>query len=189
MFARVIADRYAHAVMSDCPDLPTIEAVKADLSLLAEAFSKYISFRQFLMNPKIPAALKRKIVDNAFGSRLNPATIRLLKLLIEKRRQGIIPEISDKFVELCDRVRGVEAAEITLAAPIPAELAKNLEMVVQRFSSRQVEVTQKIDPRILGGVVVRMGDRVIDGSLRHRFEEARRTMLAIRLPKAGSQAR
>jgi len=109
--------------------------------------------------------------------------MRLLALLLEKHRQSLIPDIADQYTEATDRVRGVEKAEITVATHISSDTEKILLDAIQRFSTREVQVSIHVDPRILGGVIIRLGDRVIDGSLRRRFEEIRRTMLAARLPK------
>ncbi len=191
MFARVIADRYARAVLQSCPDLDTIERADSELNVLRKTWDMSEETREFLLNPKIPPAIKISILGSALGDKLSPIVLNLLVMLIEKRRQGILPDIADRYSELTDTVRGVEHAEIVVARPIPPDLQKQLLDAVQRFSARDVEVSIKVNPSILGGVQVRMGDRVIDGSLKSRFEAMRQAMLKARLPrlsmKTGSQ--
>jgi F-type H+-transporting ATPase subunit delta len=188
MFARVIADRYAQAVLRNCPDLDTIDLVKRELELLKETYDTAIDFRKFLLNPKVPTILKRKMIEKSLKGKIGDLTLNLLLLLIEKRRQDILPDISERFSELCDKVRGVEQAEITTAVPISDDLGARLTAAVQRFSTRQVEVNFDVDLSIIGGVVIRMGDQVIDGSLKRRFEDQRRAMLATRLPRSVSSS-
>jgi F-type H+-transporting ATPase subunit delta len=174
VFARVIADRYARAVLKSCPDLATIERVMNELDMVRNTYESIDSFKNFLTDPKLPAMLKSRVLRSAMGGKISSNTLDLLLLLIQKHRQNIIPEIAVRYAELVDQVRGVEKAEIIVAFPIPPD---------QRFSSRQVEISFQARPEILGGVIVRLGDRVIDGSLRRRFEDLRRAMLAARVPR------
>jgi len=183
MFAKVVADRYARAVLQSCPDLKTIDRVDIELSLLEETYCKSPETRAFFLNPKIPPKIKIQILEKALGDKVSDIILNLLKLLIEKHRQDIIPDISQRYNELTDNVRGVEKAVIVVATQLPVEIEDQLKKAVQRFSTRQVEVDVIIDPRIIGGVQVRLGDKVIDGSLSRRFEEIRRTMLAARVPR------
>lgn len=183
MFARVIADRYARAVLKSCPDLATIERVMNELDMVRNTYESIESFKNFLTDPKLPAMLKSRVLRTAMSGKISSNTLDLLLLLIQKHRQNIIPEIAVRYAELVDQVRGVEQAEIIVALPIPPELENRLREMVQRFSSRQVEISFLARPEILGGVIVRLGDRVIDGSLRRRFEDLRRAMLAARVPR------
>lgn len=183
MFANVIANRYAQAVMQSCPDLATIETVEDELTVLGEAFARFPEIRAFLANPKMPSQIKQQILQSALSSRLNPVVMRLLDLLIEKRRHDLLPVIANRYSDLTDQARGVEHAWIIVACPIPPELAQKLEDAVQRFSARNVETSIKIDKSILGGVQIRLGDKVVDGSLKKRFSDIRRKMLAARLPR------
>ena len=188
MFAKVVADRYARAVLHNSPDLATIERVKDELALLRDAFETQDSFRAFLLNPKMPVAVKRQILESTLRASLHTNTMELLFLLLAKARQHVLPDIADRYAELCDQYRGVEHADVVTAVPIPAALQDSLKLAVQRFSARQVEVSMQIDPKILGGVIVRLGGRIVDGSLRRRFEDTRRAMLAARLPRMGSDS-
>jgi F-type H+-transporting ATPase subunit delta len=187
VFAKVVADRWARAVLQTCPDLATIERVKDELTVLGEAYTSSKETRSFLQNPKMPASIKNQILENALSKSMSPEVMRLLNLLLMKRRQNILPEIAERFSNLTDQFRGVEHAEITTAVSITPDLEKSLHDAVQRFSTRQVETSFRIDPLILGGVQIRLGDNVVDGSLRHRFEEIRRTMLAARVPRSKAQ--
>lgn len=183
MFANIVADRYARAVMQSCPDLATIERVEDELNVLGETFVKFPEVRKFLINPKLPPLVKKKVLEEALSSKLNPIVMRLLYLLIEKRRQDILPVIADRYGELTDQARGVEHADIIVATALPSDLIEKLKDAIQRFSAREVETYIKVDPGILGGVKIKLGDKVIDGSLKKRFSDLRRAMLATRLPR------
>ena len=122
MFAKVVADRYARAVLQSCPDLATIDRVDFELTLLEETYVKSPETRAFFLNPKIPPKIKIRIVEASLGDKFTPIVLNLLKLLIEKHRQDIIPDISERYNQLTDSVRGVEKAEIIVASKLPQDL-------------------------------------------------------------------
>lgn len=184
MFAKVIADRYARALLMSCGgDDTRIDRAKTELELVGDVYDKHDEIRAFLVNPKVPQQLKVQVFSKSLEGKLSENVLSLFKLLIEKRRHALIPEIAIRFGELCDQVRGVEHATITTAIPVDSSLRERLIQQVQKFSSRGVDVEFKVDPEILGGVVIRLGDKVIDGSLGKKFEDIRRAMLAVRLPR------
>lgn len=183
MFARVVADRYARAILLSCPEDKTIKQVKTELAIIKQTFNKFEDFRSFLLNPKIPKAVKLQILDSGLKNKISDISLNSLKLLISKNREKIIAEVLERFDELCNKYLGVEHVEIFTAVPITQEMENRLRDAVKRFTTRDnVEVILKVDPEIIGGVLVKLGGRVIDGSLKSRFEETRRKMLSIRLP-------
>ncbi len=184
MFAKVIADRYARAVLNSCEDLHAIQRADDELTLLEETWRSSAATREFFMNPKMPPRVKVKILTDALGEELSPVVMKLLVLLVEKRRQDLIVDISIKYNQLTDKVRGVEHAHIICATDLPPDLQASLTDKVQKFSDRKVEVDFSVNPEIIGGIQIKLGDNVIDGSLSRRFEEIRRVMLAARLPRA-----
>jgi len=183
MFAKIIADRYSRATLQSCPDLATIERVKDELNVLKDTWENYPDIRQFLLNPKIPPAIKTNMLKQSLSGMFSDLVIKLVELLIEKRRQDILPDIADSYTMMTDTVRGVEHATIIVAVPASEKTRQMLFDAVQRFSTRQVEVDFRVNPAILGGVQIRLGDKVVDGSLLKRFNDLRRTMLAARLPR------
>lgn len=183
MFANIIAARYARAVMQSCPDLATIERVEDELILLRKTYEQHPEIRAFLINPKMPPQVKKKVLRDSLTDKFSDIVLRLLDLLIDKRRQDILPQIADRFDVLTDQARGIEHADIIVATPISPDLAERLKGAIQKFSGRQVETEIKVDESLIGGVQIKLGDKVIDGSLKRRFDDLRRAMLAARLPK------
>ncbi len=183
MFANIIAARYARAVMQSCPDLATIERVEDELVLLRKTYEQHPEIRAFLINPKMPPQVKKQVLRDSLTDKFSDIVLRLLDLLIDKRRQDILPQIADRFDVLTDQARGIEHADIIVATPISPDLAELLKGAIQKFSGRQVETEIKVDESIIGGVQIKLGDKVIDGSLKRRFDDLRRAMLAARLPR------
>lgn len=182
MFARVIADRYARALLDSCVGSTQIERVNDELATFRDVLKTNEDIIAFLLNPKIPPAVKKQVIERSLKDRFDPLLITLLKLLIDRRRQEIIPDIAERFLDLVDAVHGVEHAVVTTVVRLDDVVSERLKQVIQKFSDRTVDVKFETDPEIIGGIVIRMGDKVIDGSLATRFENIRRYMLAVRLP-------
>ncbi|MFH1677168.1 MAG: ATP synthase F1 subunit delta [bacterium] len=181
MFAKVIADRYARAVLENCPDIDSIERAKRELNLFRHVYSDDERTRDFLTNPKIPPKIKIAIMLKALGGIFDKPVLHLVLLLIEKRRNEILPDIAIRYGELTDEIRGVEHAIVFTAVGLDDNQREAVRNSIRRFSARKVEVEFRIDQSIIGGVTVRMGDMVIDGSLKKRFGDLRSSMLAVRL--------
>lgn len=179
MSDQIVADRYATALMGLVgPDSATLDRIDDDLDAIGEILATTPSLSAFLENPRIAAADKKGLVQRVFGERVTPAVLQLMLLLIDKHRERELRGIADRFSRMADERRGVEEAEVISAVPLPPEQLQRLTAEVQRFSSHEVRLKTTIDPSILGGVILRLGNRIIDGSVRHRLQELKRTLQA-----------
>ena len=127
--------------------------------------------------PLIPASRKRDLIGKILGNSLDKLTLSFLDLLIDKRREEVLPAIESEIRDLADTARHIVRASATFAvAPTPEEQADLTRSLEQRTGSHVLLVTD-IDPRILGGVVVRLQDTIIDGSVRGSLERLREQLL------------
>jgi F-type H+-transporting ATPase subunit delta len=130
-----------------------------------------------LESPLIPADKKHAIIDQIFGKEADPLTRSFLHLLITKRREDILRTVEEEFQVLSDQARGLIRAEATVAAPLSEADRAALVDGLKTRTGKQIELDVRVDPVILGGVVVRMQDTVIDGSVRGALERLREQML------------
>jgi F-type H+-transporting ATPase subunit delta len=172
-----VARRYSGALFNAANKLGRVEAVQNDLDQLVELWETAPGLKRSLESPLIPGDKKHALVDTLFGKESDPLTQSFLHLLISKRREDILPTVEAEFQVLSDRARGMVRAEATVAAPLAdADRAALVEGLKKR-TGKQVELDVKVEPDILGGVVVRMQDTVIDGSVRGALERLREQML------------
>jgi F-type H+-transporting ATPase subunit delta len=188
--AEVIARNYAETLLELAERAGGQEAVEeygAAMDEVAELLADG-RVREFLATPRVPADAKKAALVAALGSRVPAPFLRFLQVVVDKRRQGQLAEIAEQFRALVDeragRVRvGVEishAPDAALQAEIGQALANRLgKVVIPSFT---------VNPDLLGGVVVRIGDEVLDGSVRSRAQGLRRRLLAAELPSAGNGA-
>ena len=148
-------------------DLRTAAGILGDPRLMAA-----------LDNPKAPRARKRQYLDSAFTVTLDPMVHNLLYMLVDRGRIGLIGRIADEFVSLYNREMGVVVAEVTTAVALSeAEQRKVREQLQRLTSARQIDLRMHTDPRIIGGLVARVGDMLYDGSVRTRLSELQERLI------------
>jgi F-type H+-transporting ATPase subunit delta len=147
---------------------------------IADAMQRDRTLHLFLESPRVSAHQKNQILGRAFEGQLPPLFVRFLQALVTHRRQMLLPEIAREYHDLVDQVEGRLHASVTVARePADGErgvIAKELS----RAYGKEVVPHFAVNPAILGGVVVRVGDTVLDGSVRRRLASLRARMLARR---------
>jgi F-type H+-transporting ATPase subunit delta len=130
-----------------------------------------------LGSPAVPLDAKRKVVE-AVWREASPLLRRLLSLLVERGRTALLPAIAATYRQLWNAARGVLPAEATSAEPLSAEELGAVERAVGRAVGRDVELTAAVDPEVLGGLLVRVGGQVYDGTVRGRLRALRERLAA-----------
>jgi F-type H+-transporting ATPase subunit delta len=168
-----IARNYAEALLAlarKANDLPGWGAMIADV---AAAMENDVTLRRFLQSPRVDAAQKNEILGKAFQDRMPRLFVRFLQALVHNRRHMLIPQISIEYATLVDVVEGRVHARVTVAkAPTDSE-RDAMTAQLSRALGKTVIPHLAVDPSILGGVVVRIGDTVMDGSVRKRLNTLR----------------
>jgi F-type H+-transporting ATPase subunit delta len=147
---------------------------------LADAMRTDHTLKTFLESPKLPASQKIEIVQKALGKRVPSLFLRFLETVILKRRQMVIPEIASEYRALIDAAEDRVHANVTVARE-PSEPERDaLARQLSRLFGKRVVPHISLNPAILGGVIVKVGDTVMDGSVRRRLATLRTRMLASR---------
>ena len=145
---------------------------------VASGVSQDIRLRQFLESPRISQAQKNAVFLDALGDRVPQHFLRFLQTLVRKRRQNLIPEIAAQYDNLLDVVEGRVHANVTVAKETTAVDEARIAEHLSRVIGKQVIPHIAVNPAILGGVVVKIGDTVMDGSVRRRLARLKGQMLA-----------
>lgn len=144
---------------------------------VAEAMQQNRTLRLFLESPRVAASDKNRILGRAFEGQLPPAFIRFLHALVNHRRQMLLPEIARSYHDLVDEVEGRLHASVTVAQEPGAGERRAISSQLSRAYGKEVVPHFLLNPAILGGVVVRVGDTVLDGSVRRRLAILKSKML------------
>jgi F-type H+-transporting ATPase subunit delta len=173
-----IARNYAEALLALARKAGDLQAWGRMIDDVASAIDRDERLRLFLQAPQISAAQKNAVLSKAFEDRAPRLFLRYLQRLVTNRRQMLIPQIANEYRDLVDEVEGRVHAQVTLAAPVNDELRDVIAGHLSRTLGRPVVPQVRVNPNILGGIIVRVGDRVMDGSLRRRLGILRNRMLA-----------
>ncbi|HEY7515054.1 MAG TPA: ATP synthase F1 subunit delta [Vicinamibacteria bacterium] len=179
--SRPLARRYARALLEVSLGQPkdgAPEKVRGDLEGLSEALREHKELGGVLQNPAVGIEAKKKIAASLGAkAKVTPIVQRLLALLAARDRMSLLPLVAEAFVEGWNAHRGVTAAEAVTAVELPPAQSKALAATLGKAAGREVELEARVDPRILGGLVVRMGGKTYDGSVRGRLVALRETLL------------
>lgn len=174
-----IAQRYAQALFDIGVEQGDVATISHHMDLFAQAYADHKPLRAVLDNPLI-AESKRVAVATALGRRLGVSTtiLNTLRLLIQRNRVVLVTSIAPILRQLHDEHQGVVRASVVSAVALSEPLAQRLRGELERMTGKRVVMTRGVDPSLIAGVVTRMGDTVIDGSLRTRLEELRDALVA-----------
>ena len=173
-----IARNYAAALLALARKADDLTAWGRMIDDVANAVERDDRLRRFLEAPQISAAQKNAVLSKAFEDRAPRLFLRFLQRLVMNRRQMLIPEIANEYRDLVDEVEGRVHAQVTLAKPIDEEQRAVIARHLTHTLGQPVVPQVRINPNILGGIIVRVGDRVMDGSVRKRLGILRNRMIA-----------
>lgn len=166
--------RYARSLFQLAVERNELEAVSADMDLIHRTILENRELAVMLKSPIIKADKKASIIRAIFEGKIGGTTVAFLNLIIQKRREMHIGQIAHSFVTLYLASNGIEEATLTTAFPIDEAFRRRVTGIVENISGSKVELEEKIDPSIIGGFVLRFGDKQIDASVEREIELLRR---------------
>lgn len=170
---REIARSYAQAILSVARCEGVLNRVEEELTQFKAVFDKNPALLEFLKDPKVTPEGKEKAVAEILGGETSQVSRHHIRLAIDQSRGGLLPEIINAYFELASESRGRTTARVITAVPLTEALEKKLEKTLEGFIGESVFLKKSVDPSILGGIVIQMGERIIDGSLRRRLSGLR----------------
>jgi F-type H+-transporting ATPase subunit delta len=168
------ASRYAKAILSLAIDENKAAAVNEDMKSILVTVSKNKELRDFLSSPLVKADQKRAGLHNIFKD-ANDVTMKTFDLLVANKRTDIVQDVATSFIVLFEEMNKREIATVTTAVEITADLEKKVLAKAIELAGKEVTLEKVVDPSILGGFVLRVGDREINASLQNKFGELKRT--------------
>lgn len=173
-----IARNYAETLLVLATRAEDLRGWGRMLSDVATAMQENPTLRLFLESPKVSAAQKNEVIGKAFSDRMPRLMMRFIQSLVSHRRQMLIPEIAEEYLNLVDAAEGRIHARVTVARETDDAGRDAIASQLSRVFGKDVVPHLTVDPAIMGGVIVHVGDTVLDGSVRKRLSSLRRRMLA-----------
>ncbi|PZR29277.1 MAG: F0F1 ATP synthase subunit delta [Citrobacter freundii] len=161
-----LAARYAKSLIDLAIEKGQLEQVFADMQWLAAVNKSNKDFVNLLRSPIIKADTKKKIVEAVTAGKLSQITTGFNTLLISKSREGYLPEIVTAFIDQYKKYKNIQVIKLTTAAPVSDTLKNAIVDQVKKTAGYQnIELEEKVDPALIGGFVLQVGDQLVDASI------------------------
>jgi F-type H+-transporting ATPase subunit delta len=163
----ILAKRYAKALFAVSQEEGKSEIYRETLNVLGDFLQKYPEAKDALTNLLYPMELKEKVMARLISELQAPQYMaNFLNLVVQKRRADILPEIGAEFQALVDADQNVSRGTLIAAWDMPGDLQAKVQTTLENITGKKVILTTEIDPAIIGGIVAKVGDLVMDGSIK-----------------------
>ena len=167
------AIRYAKAILETAVSTGKANQVNDDMKSIIAAVNSSADLKDFLASPIITSEVKMNVLSEIFGS-VQADTKSLFRLLQENKRFEILEAIATQFNVQFDEMNGVEVAKVTTAFPITADLEAKILAKATSISTKKITIQNTVDPSIIGGFILRIGDKQYNASVSNRLQELKR---------------
>jgi F-type H+-transporting ATPase subunit delta len=173
---RNVALRYAQALLEVCAEQGVVDGVNESFDGMMETMVGFPGLRVFLSSPQVRTQEKKELIRTVLADRVEPVLLDFVELLIDKDRLMHIGDIHEEFQLLVERHRGMQRATVVTAVPLAEDLAEQLIARLEARIERRIILDKKVDPSVIGGVRVTVGDYILDGTVRAGLDELRATL-------------
>ncbi|XJZ27141.1 F0F1 ATP synthase subunit delta [Bacillota bacterium Lsc_1132] len=177
MTSSMVAKRYALALFQIAKEQGLLDRVEEELRVVKEVFTYSSDLKAVLKSPKLDVKRKKEILSEAFAS-MNQYVFNTLLLLIDRHREDEVTAVADSFIELANEEQGIAEAEVYTTRPLTdAEREAFSSSFAAKVGKKSLRIENIVDTNLLGGVRLRIGNRIYDGSLRGKLERLERRLL------------
>lgn len=174
MNQRTLGNRYAESLLEVAVERDCVKEMEEQITYLGELYREDEELKNLLQNPLLEPEQKKASVTDVLEEHFREEIINLVELVLEKNRSDQIPFIADAFDRLADQFYGVVRVQVTSAEPLTDQREEELENEIRRLlGNQEVDLTTEVDPDLIAGVEIRIGDYVLDGSLQGRIKNLR----------------
>jgi F-type H+-transporting ATPase subunit delta len=161
------ARRYAQAVFEIALEKQDLDKWQSDLDKIA-VLGEDPALAALLENPRLRVDHKTKLIADAMRD-ISPLALNLVHMLVARSRLHLTPDIAEHYQQMLDNYRGIERADVVTAVPLDDAARRSLEARLGAVINKKVIITEEVDPDVLGGVIARMGGKLLDGSVRNKL--------------------
>jgi len=173
------AKRYAEALADISLESNQTEDYRQQLKAISDIYTRENELRAFLNDNSINPSVKKEFIKKVFAEKLKTEILNFLMLLIDKRRIDLLPEICSEYMLITNRKRNILNMTIISAEPLTESQINDIkEKYMEKHKASSFDVTNRIDKSIIGGVIVRIGDIIYDGSVKGRLEKLKNAIVS-----------
>lgn len=168
--AELVSKRYALALFEAGCELDKIDAFKDELTLLKDVFKREDRLMDILGHPRIDKSEKKDLIDKLFKDKISDQMLNFLYILVDKRRESHLLDIEESYEGLYNEHKNIVKVVAKTAIPMEDKAKIKLSNVLSEKLDKTIELTNEVDPSLMGGVLLKIADKLIDGSLKGQLE-------------------
>lgn len=177
--AKLVSRTYSEALFEVALEENKVDLFLDEMSFVTETFKLHPEFFEFFRTPLVRVDEKKKVIEEVFGNKLSKEINNFLKIVIDKRRGHFIKQIQLEYEKIVNGHKGIISAVATTSIPLSVEDKKVLQDKLSALTGKTVKLSNDIDESVIGGVLVKIGDKVIDGTIKGRLEEMKESLSQI----------
>lgn len=177
--AQLVAKTYAKALFEVAIESNQLDQFDKELKFVLEAFQQHPAFYELYKTPQISNDEKKGIISKVFEEALSPEVMNFLKILLDKRRAGSFEGIVREYQRLANDYNNIVEGVAITAISLKAEEQSKIESKLSNMTGKKIKLKNEVDPSIIGGILVRIGDKVIDGTVQSRLSELQEDLAQI----------
>lgn len=177
--AKLVSKTYSEALFEVALEEEKIDLFLQELEFIIETFKTYPEFHELFKSPLVKVNEKKEVLNQVFGDKLSKEMTNFLKIILDKSRAHYIEPIKWEYERMVNRHKGIVKAVATTAIPLSDEEKMNLQNKLSNLTGKNIKLINEIDRSLLGGVLVRIEDKVIDGTIKGRLDDMKESLSKI----------
>lgn len=165
-----VASRYAKSLLDLAIEKGILDEVHQDMIKFGEVCRQNNDFVLMLKNPIINHAKKKAILYALFKDKVTPATLTIFDIITRKNREEFLPDIAEAFEEMYRKQKGISRVTVTTTFPLADDLRKKFKQAVAEQTGNQIDLIEKVDPSLIGGFILKIGDKQMDNSVSSKLK-------------------
>lgn len=177
MLNKSVARRYAEAFFSIARDNTKIDEYQLELENVVQTIAQVDNLKEYMAHLLIPTSAKKDVLKQLFAEQLSPVTLNFIMMIVDKKRETYLEVIVEEYKDMADEYRNIAKVDLIAAKEVPDEDVKFLAEKLSASTGKTVQLNMKVDPALIGGVKLRMGDQIIDGTVAKKLDMLKEQLL------------
>lgn len=179
--AKLVLRPYATALFEIAEEQSATSEFAEQVSIIIGTIDENPEFMQLLLNPKITQNEKIELIDKIFKDKVADEITGILTIIVQKGRQSLLVDILKEFLEMVDEYHGIVKATVTSAVELNNNQLAQIKTKIQSTTDKQIQLHTEVDSSLIGGMIIRVGDNVVDASIAGRLRELKEGLTNLRL--------
>lgn len=173
-----VASRYASSLLDLALEQKKEDAVASDMEMLLKTIDESQDFEVFLSSPVVEASKKVDIITAIFKGKVEELSLKFFVLIAKNRREGILGTIAQQYIDQYKTHKNILVADVISAAKIDAKIESSLKEKIKAIHKGEIEMRNQVDPDLIGGFILRIGDRQVDASIARKLNDLKKVFNA-----------